>query len=163
MVGACMLSCSVLSNSLWLHGLQPNGLLCPWNFPGENTRVGCISSSRGSSWLRDQTSVSCVSCIGRRVLYHCLTWEAHTGWYFHPHYIIKLMYHERFLKRGKSLTQENPALKHLIWAIWTLNSQWLCCVLEVAEWLQLGRVRETEPKGLTNKINVYLYFMCLVC
>ena len=27
-------------------------------------------SSRGSSWLRYWTPVSCVSCIGRRVLYH---------------------------------------------------------------------------------------------
>ena len=97
-----------------------------WNFPGKNTRVGCISSSRESSQFRDQTSVSCVFCFGRQVLYHCTTWEAHNGWYFHQHYIIKLMYHERFLTRRKSLTQENPALKHLIWTIWTLNSQWLC-------------------------------------
>ena len=29
-----------------------------------------ISYSRGSSWLRDQTHVSYVSCIGRWVLYH---------------------------------------------------------------------------------------------
>ena len=29
-----------------------------------------ISSSRGSSWPRDQTHVFCVSFIGRRVLYH---------------------------------------------------------------------------------------------
>ena len=28
------------------------------------------SSSRGSSWPRDQTHVSYISCIGRRVLYH---------------------------------------------------------------------------------------------
>ena len=35
-----------------------------------------ISSSRGSSWLKDWTSVSCSSCIGRRVLYFCATWEA---------------------------------------------------------------------------------------
>ena len=32
-----------------------------------------ISSSRGSSWPRDGT---CVSCIGRWILYHCDTWEA---------------------------------------------------------------------------------------
>ena len=32
-----------------------------------------ISFSRGSSQLRDQT---CVSCIGRRNLYCCTTWEA---------------------------------------------------------------------------------------
>ena len=34
-------SCSVVSNSLWPHGLQPARLLCPWNFPGKNTGVGC--------------------------------------------------------------------------------------------------------------------------
>ena len=29
-----------------------------------------LPSSRGSSWPRDSTHVSCVSCIGRRILYH---------------------------------------------------------------------------------------------
>ena len=33
--------CSIVSDSLWLHGLQPTRLLCPWNFPGKNTGVGC--------------------------------------------------------------------------------------------------------------------------
>ena len=32
--------------------------------------------SRGSSQPRDQICVSCVSCIGQPVLYHCATWEA---------------------------------------------------------------------------------------
>ena len=32
-------------------------------------------SSRGSSWLRDQTHMSCVSCVGRQSLYHWGTWE----------------------------------------------------------------------------------------
>ena len=35
-----------------------------------------ISSSRGSSQPRDWTCVSCVSCIGRQILYHCATWGA---------------------------------------------------------------------------------------
>ena len=35
-----------------------------------------ISSSRGSSQPRDWTQVSCVSCIGRGILYHHATWEA---------------------------------------------------------------------------------------
>ena len=26
---------------LWPHGLQPARLLCPWDFPGKNTGVGC--------------------------------------------------------------------------------------------------------------------------
>ena len=38
-------------------------------FPSKNTGVHCISFSRGSSLPRDQTCVSCVSCIGRRILY----------------------------------------------------------------------------------------------
>ena len=32
--------------------------------------------SRGSSWPRDRTWVSCISCIGRWVLYCRVTWEA---------------------------------------------------------------------------------------
>ena len=35
-----------------------------------------ISSSSGSSWPRDQTHVSCISCIGRWIFYHWATWEA---------------------------------------------------------------------------------------
>ena len=35
-----------------------------------------ISFSRRSSQPRDQTHVSCISCIGRWILYHCATWEA---------------------------------------------------------------------------------------
>ena len=34
-----------------------------------------ISSSRGSSWLRDQTHVYWVSCMCRWILYHRATWE----------------------------------------------------------------------------------------
>ena len=30
-------SCSVVSDSLWSHGLQPTRLLCPWDFPGKST------------------------------------------------------------------------------------------------------------------------------
>ena len=36
-----------------------------------------ISYSRGSSRSRDRTRASCVSYIGRRILYHYTTWKAH--------------------------------------------------------------------------------------
>ena len=36
-----MLSCSVVSDSLKPHGLQPARLLCPWDSPGKNNGVGC--------------------------------------------------------------------------------------------------------------------------
>ena len=32
---------SVVSHSWWPHGLQPTRLLCPWDFPGKSTGVGC--------------------------------------------------------------------------------------------------------------------------
>ena len=44
-----------------------------------------ISYSRGSSWPRDQTCISCISCTGRWIFYHCATWEAltcHSSWFF---------------------------------------------------------------------------------
>ena len=33
-------------------------------------------SSGGSSWCRDWTCISCVSCTGRRIIYYCTIWEA---------------------------------------------------------------------------------------
>ena len=32
---------SVVSDSVRPHGLQPTSLLCPWDFPGKHTGVGC--------------------------------------------------------------------------------------------------------------------------
>ena len=34
-------ACSVMSNSLWPHGLQPTRILCPWDSPGKNAGEGC--------------------------------------------------------------------------------------------------------------------------
>ena len=33
--------CSVMSDCLRVRGLEPARLLCPWNFPGKNSGVGC--------------------------------------------------------------------------------------------------------------------------
>ena len=38
---ACILSGSVVSDSLQPHGLQPARFLSPWGFPGKNTGAGC--------------------------------------------------------------------------------------------------------------------------
>ena len=35
-----------------------------------------MPSSKGSSWPRDWTCVSSISCIGRQILYCCAIWEA---------------------------------------------------------------------------------------
>ena len=43
-LGCCCCCCqvaSVMSDSVWPHGLQPTRLPCPWDSPGKNTGVGC--------------------------------------------------------------------------------------------------------------------------
>ena len=45
----------------------------PMGFPGKNTGVGCHSFSRGSSWLRDRTHIS---CIARWILFRWATRKA---------------------------------------------------------------------------------------
>ena len=59
-----LLLLSVVSDSLRPHGLRPTGLLCPWNFPGKNTGVGCHVLLQGIFLTRDRTHVS---CIGRLI------------------------------------------------------------------------------------------------
>ena len=44
-------------------------LICLWNSPARILEWVAISFSRGSSWPQDWTHVSCISCIGRWVLY----------------------------------------------------------------------------------------------
>jgi len=75
-VCVCMLTCSVMPDSLWLHGLK-------WV---------TTSYSRGSSLPRGQTQVSCVSGIGRWILCHCTTWEAIYCVDMHIHMINKYGY-----------------------------------------------------------------------
>ena len=36
-----------MSNSLQLHELYPARLLCPWDFPGKDTAVGCHALLQG--------------------------------------------------------------------------------------------------------------------
>ena len=55
---------------------NPLGFSVPGISAARILELVAISFCRGSSQLRDQTRVSCVSCIGRWVLYHCATWEA---------------------------------------------------------------------------------------
>ena len=43
----CTLSCSVVSNSVRLHRLQPARLFCPRDFPGKNTGAGCHFLQQG--------------------------------------------------------------------------------------------------------------------
>ena len=63
----CLFSCVWLFVTTWL---QPARLLCPWDFPGKNTGVGCHFLLQGIFLTRYWT---CISCIGRRIPYHRAT------------------------------------------------------------------------------------------
>ena len=64
-------SCSVVSNCLQPHGLQPARLLCPWNFPGKNTEVGGHSLLQ-RIFLTQGSNQSLLHC--RQILY-CLRYQ----------------------------------------------------------------------------------------
>ena len=58
--GVCVsVSCSVVSDSLWPHGLQSSRLLCPRNSPGKNIGVGCISFSNANFSSNGLVAKSC--------------------------------------------------------------------------------------------------------
>ena len=67
----CMsvLSRSIMSNALRPHGLLPTRLLCPWDFPGKNTGVGChflvqgIFPTQGSMCLLHWQADSLPLCL----------------------------------------------------------------------------------------------------
>ena len=73
---ACVLSC-VCAQTLCspldcsLPGSSVHGM-----FQAKILELVAISSSRGSSWSRDRTCISYISCIGRQILYHWTIWEA---------------------------------------------------------------------------------------
>ena len=69
----CAQSCPTLCNPLdcsppgsSVHGISQARIL-EWV---------AISYPKGSSRPRDQTSIACISCIGRWILHHCATWKA---------------------------------------------------------------------------------------
>jgi hypothetical protein len=52
------LDCESASRSVVSDSFQPHGLYSPWNYSGQNSGVGSLFFSRGSSQPRNQTQVS---------------------------------------------------------------------------------------------------------
>ena len=82
----CVHVCAQSLNRVWLFATPwtiATRLLCLWDFPGKNIRVGCHFLLQGIFPTQGSNRISCVSYIGRRVLYHCATWETQTLWNYH--------------------------------------------------------------------------------
>ena len=70
-------ACSVTLDFLQLHGLQLPRLLCPWDFSGDDTGVGCHFVLQGNLPNQGIELVSSEShALAGCVLYHWVTWEA---------------------------------------------------------------------------------------
>ena len=74
----CLIAKSCLS-LLQPHGLQHTRLLCPWDFPGKNTGVGCHFLLQGI-FLTQGSNLHIL--LDRQILYHWATREAQLsrGW-----------------------------------------------------------------------------------
>ena len=70
---ACVLSCSIMPKSLQPCGLKPSRVLCPQDFPGKNTGVGCHFPLQGI-FLTQGLNPPLLHC--RWILYLCTTREA---------------------------------------------------------------------------------------
>ena len=64
-----------MSNSFATTWIVAHRLLCAWDFPGKNTRVGYHFTSPGDLPNLGIEPTSLVSCISKWILQHCATWE----------------------------------------------------------------------------------------
>ena len=67
------------SDSSWPHGLQPTRLLCPWDFPGKSTGVGCHCMS-DLQLLKNQTTFFIKDIQNYIGLMHSFWMESRKPW-----------------------------------------------------------------------------------
>ena len=76
--------CAQLCLTLWSPvNCSPPGSSVHGIFQARILELVAITFSRGSSWPRDWTCVSCICCIGRWILYHSATREASVCMYIY--------------------------------------------------------------------------------
>ena len=84
----CCLVASVMSNSFRTHGLQSTRLLCPWDSPGKNNRVGCHFLLQGIFLIQGSNPHLMSPALAGRFFTISTTWEAVIKVYMHI-YIYK--------------------------------------------------------------------------
>ena len=110
-------SCSVLSNSLWPHGLESTRLLCPWNSLGKNTGVGSHFLLQGL-FPTQGSNPGLPHC--RQILYH-------------------LSHQEPFIPQGIKCPASPHALPDRAWASHPGNYT-QCPTLKWWGWKRTGRL-----------------------
>ena len=119
-----VLSCSVMSDSLQLHGLEPTKLFCPWNFPGKNTGVDCHFLLQGI--FLAQGSNPCLLCLlhCRQILYPL----SHLGSHIQPlrqeKFSIKIYFEKKKITAFTIIIRQSYPNK-IWWCTGTKRSFWI--------------------------------------
>ena len=103
-----------------------------------------ISSSRGSSWPMDRT---CISFVGRWILYHWASWEAPK----HPSHRVNV--------KSSEIIHVTHLAKQLAWRTWWINNNSIPCLpnrsktrwqplRQLWRWIKLRYVRYSVPGAL---------------
>ena len=101
-----------------------------------------ISYSRRSSWPRDQTHVSCISCIGRRILYDCTPQENQTIFFKATKLFLFLQNVENFLKEIIFLHSSNHSL-------------YMCMIMSESDSIRLQTSERYRPCLTCQNIPAY--------
>ena len=92
-IGLTVFSCSVVSDSLRSHGLQPARLLCPWDSPGKNTEVACHALLQGI-FPTQGLNPGLLPC---RLILYCLSHEASKlGTYFKCRVVTRKIWDDNY-------------------------------------------------------------------
>ena len=139
-----------------IHNMHAQSCLTPchpmdWSPPGSSVhgifqvRIlewVAMPSSRGFSWPRDQTSISCVSCIGRQILYCWTTWEAWED-------VIFLCKINKNLWKSKVVLSGIYQVFVSLILFWNTSVSVNCGLIEL---VGLGGEKLTEEKGLSGNL-----------
>ena len=128
----CLTLCDPMDCSL--PGSSVHGI-----FQGRILERVAISFSRGSSQPRDRIHVSCISCIGRLILYHWDTWEAPSKYWKSPS-SQRYGFSSSYAWMWEFHYKESWTLKN--WCFWTV-------VLErsLESSLDSKEIKPVNPKG----------------
>ena len=142
-------SCSVVSSSLW-----PHGLYSPWNFPGQNTGVGGLSISAGDLPKIGIKHPGLLHC--RQVLYQV----SHKG---SPRILEWVAYPFSGRSASQSLMWQSgsPSLPTAKMRGCSLLQRPQCCVTHLGNWeqrttSQILLLEKLQP----SKMTIYLGWTC---
>ena len=137
LVHACMCaqSCPALCSPM---DCSPDGSSVHETFQATILEWVAISCSTGSSWPRDRTQVSNISCTGKQTLYHWATWEATFTYTLVPNVadsIMPALYSYNF----RACSPKSPLSAHTFLSLRIFSGDWSqLCQPGLSGWMCWG-------------------------